>query len=149
MEKAFRLAIDLADPSLFLDIECYARTINQEALAIGAREHAVQLQRRVTNSVSSTSDRSSISASTIGSEDDSATSTSCTGSTCSGCERSLRSYSPFPHIPPLPNLNSSPIPPLPNTYQSTVVKPKVKFSDRVTHFPSNLSPSVSIFTHLI
>lgn len=51
-EKAFRLAIDLNDHDLFMDIHFYALVVNDTAMATAAKENAERILSR-SNSCSS------------------------------------------------------------------------------------------------
>ncbi|KAK7873024.1 hypothetical protein R5R35_000322 [Gryllus longicercus] len=112
-EKAFRLAIDLQDRDLFVDLYFYAQAVHADAMAIAAREKAQELLNP---------DRQESSS---GSED----SCSCSESGSAG---SGEGQQPSQEPPPLPIAK-------PSSQLSTAEgrpsgeKQKVKFSDTVTH----------------
>ncbi|KDR08346.1 WD repeat-containing and planar cell polarity effector protein fritz [Zootermopsis nevadensis] len=125
-EKAFRLAIDLNDHDLFMDIYFYARAMKEDAMAEAARVKAEQIVNRCSSRSTSETD-----------------SQRCSHSSCSGCSGSESSESRESssdneaEIPPQP-------PPLPSksavglTHNSSLArqpgeKQKVKFCDTVTH----------------
>nr|CAD7261206.1 unnamed protein product [Timema shepardi] len=165
-EKAFRLAIDLSDHELFMDIHYYARDMKEHDLALAAKEKAQNLLSQC----------SSASSCETGSPH-------CSHSSCSGCSTDGSSSDEpaplpppplpvtrqeHPPPPPLPLIRPPPPPqpdvtrhyktpattrpdhlPLPITRQQhgqtkqSGERQKVKFSDTVTHIlVPDLSPSL-------
>nr|CAD7399465.1 unnamed protein product [Timema cristinae] len=164
-EKAFRLAIDLSDHELFMDIHYYARDMKEHDLALAAKEKAQNILSQCS------------SASSCGTG-----SPHCSHSSCSGCSTDGSSSdepAPLPppplpvtrqeHPPPPPlPLIRPPPPPQPDVtrhYKTPATRPdhlplpitrqqhgqtkqsgerqKVKFSDTVTHIlVPDLSPSL-------
>nr|CAD7400095.1 unnamed protein product [Timema poppensis] len=164
-EKAFRLAIDLSDHELFMDIHYYARDMKEHDLALAAKEKAQNLLSQC----------SSASSCETGSPH-------CSHSSCSGCSTDGSSSDEpapvpppplpvtrqeHPPPPPLPLIRPPP-PPQPDVtrhYKTPATRPdhlplpitrqqhgqtkqsgerqKVKFSDTVTHIlVPDLSPSL-------
>nr|CAD7570477.1 unnamed protein product [Timema californicum] len=165
-EKAFRLAIDLSDHELFMDIHYYARDMKEHDLALAAKEKAQNILSQC----------SSASSCETGSPH-------CSHSSCSGCSTDGSSSDEpaplpppplpvtrqeHPPPPPLPLIRPPPPPqpdvtrhyktpattrpdhlPLPITRQQhgqtkqSGERQKVKFSDTVTHIlVPDLSPSL-------
>lgn len=119
LDKAFRLAIDLDDGDLFTDIWHCAKGMGETVIADAARERARLIFSRCSSRSSSHSDSSQCSRSC------------CSG--CSGCDSHDTTSDDSPEPPPQP----PPPLPVPRQQGSSVrtpgEKPKVKFSDTVTH----------------
>ncbi|PNF38671.1 hypothetical protein B7P43_G01219 [Cryptotermes secundus] len=125
-EKSFRLAIDLNDHDLFMDIYFYARAMKEDAMAEAARIKAEQIMNRCSSRSSSGTDSPH------------------SHSSCSGCSGSAGSESQGSSSDAETEIPPQPPPPLPSksavgqSHNSSPgrqpgEKQKVKFSDTVTH----------------
>uniref|UniRef100_A0A1B6D3B8 WD repeat-containing and planar cell polarity effector protein fritz n=1 Tax=Clastoptera arizonana TaxID=38151 RepID=A0A1B6D3B8_9HEMI len=111
IEKAFRLAIDLNEYDLFMDLHHYARSVGDIAMAEAALEKADQVSDYESHSGSSDCDCSQSSC-------------SCSCDSSSSGERSEERVEVAHHTIP---------PPLPIVNRTHPTRQKVKFSDTVTH----------------
>ncbi|XP_067009691.2 WD repeat-containing and planar cell polarity effector protein fritz [Anabrus simplex] len=138
-EKAFRLAIDLNDHDLFMDIYYFARAKKEDVMAQAAREKAEQILNNCSSA--STSDTDSLHCSNSG----------CSGCSRDGCHSSssegeeesvVRKPPQLPPPLPTPKITASPAQRLPGE------RPKVKFSDTVTHILVPELPAEEVFPSL-